>query len=147
MQRILVGLDASAQAPAVLSAAIDLAKRTGAKLKLFRAVGLPVDLPTNVWTIPAQQIVDSFLETARAELGRFAKQVPSELLEGTSAQVGIAWDALCAVAREEDVDMIVIGSHGHRFLDRLIGTTAAKVVDHADRSVLVVRPREAHASA
>jgi universal stress protein F len=42
-------------------------------------------------------------------------------------------------AAENDVDMIVIGSHGYHGLDRVLGTTAAKVVNHADRSVLVVR--------
>lgn len=58
-------------------------------------------------------------------------------------QVGVAWDGICSYAKEHDVDMIVIGSHGYGILDRLVGTTAAKVVNHADRSVLVVRSREA----
>jgi nucleotide-binding universal stress UspA family protein len=40
-----------------------------------------------------------------------------------------------------DVDLIVIGSHGYGALDHVLGTTAAKVVNHADRSVLVVRPK------
>ena len=35
--------------------------------------------------------------------------------------------------------MIVIGSHGYDTLDKVLGTTAAKIVNHADRSVLVVR--------
>ena len=51
-------------------------------------------------------------------------------------------DAICSAAREHDVDLIVIGSHGYGILDRLLGTTAAKVVNHADRSVLVVRSHE-----
>jgi len=33
----------------------------------------------------------------------------------------------------------VIGSHGYGGLDRLLGTTAARVVNHADRNVLIVR--------
>ena len=39
-------------------------------------------------------------------------------------------------------DLIVIGSHGYSGIDRLIGTTAAKVVNHAKQSVLVVRAAE-----
>ena len=35
--------------------------------------------------------------------------------------------------------MIVLCSHGYGGIDRLIGTTASKVVNLADRSVLVVR--------
>ena len=57
--------------------------------------------------------------------------------------VGIPWDTICSVAKEEDVDLIVIGSHGYDILDRIVGTTAAKVVNHADRSVLVVRHKNA----
>jgi universal stress protein F len=79
------------------------------------------------------------LGIAKSELEEAARDVPPELLDGCSAQVGVAWDAICAAAREHDVDLIVIGSHGYRILDRLLGTTAAKVVNHADRSVLVVR--------
>ena len=52
------------------------------------------------------------------------------------------WDAICAAAIAEDVDAIVIGSHGYDVLDRLTGTTAAKVVNHADRTVIVIRAPE-----
>src|SRR5262249_52175656 len=75
------------------------------------------------------------------EIEEAAATVPPELLDGAYAQVGVAWDAICSAAREHDVDLIVIGSHGYGLLDRLLGTTAAKVVNHADRSVLVVRAR------
>ncbi len=142
MKSILVGLDASPRAKDVLATAIDLARRTGSKLRLFRAVGLPPELPTNLWALPPTQVTDTLLSTARAEIEAAAATVPRELLDGASAQVGVAWDAICAAAREHDVDLIVIGSHGYGILDRLVGTTAAKVVNHADRSVLVVRSPE-----
>jgi nucleotide-binding universal stress UspA family protein len=35
--------------------------------------------------------------------------------------------------------LIVIGAHGYGIVDRILGTTAGRVVNHADRSVLVVR--------
>ena len=56
----------------------------------------------------------------------------------------VAQDAIEAVSARapENVDLIVIGSHGYGGIDRVIGTTAAKVVNHADRSVLVVRSPE-----
>jgi len=140
MKRILVGLDASPRARDVLDAAIDLARRTGAKLRLFRSVGLPPELPASLWSLPPAQVTETFLAAAREGLEAAARTVPPELLDGATAQVGVAWDAICNAAREHDVDLIVIGSHGYGILDRLIGTTAAKVVNHADRSVLVVRP-------
>jgi nucleotide-binding universal stress UspA family protein len=139
MKRILVGLDSSKRARSVLDAALDLAQRTGAKVRLFRAVGLPPELPATMWAMPPSQMLETFLTSSRRELEALAATVPAELLDGTTTQIGVAWDAICAAARELNVDMIVIGSHGYGLLDRVLGTTAAKVVNHADRSVLVVR--------
>ena len=147
MRRILVGLDASPRSEDVLAEAIDLARRTGAKLRLLRCVGLPPELPANLWALPPAQVTETFLATAKREIEEAAATVPPELLDGAYAQVGVAWDAICAAAREHDADLIVIGSHGYGLLDRLLGTTAAKVVNHADRSVLVVRSRERGARA
>ena len=139
MERILVGLDASPRSKTVLDAAIDLARRTGAKLRLLRAVGLPAELPANVWAMPPAQLTEQFLVTAKRELDDAASRIPPELYDGSSAQVGVAWETICRVARDCHADLIVIGSHGYGVLDRIIGTTAAKVVNHCDRSVFVVR--------
>jgi len=139
MKRILTCLDGSPRAERVLEQAIELARFTGAKLKLFRSVGLPPDVPHDVVGISPNEIAERLLTSARIDIERRGKTVPPELLGGTYAQIGAPWDAICTAARELDCDLIVIGSHGYHGLDRLLGTTAAKVVNHADRSVLVVR--------
>ena len=141
MKRILVALDSSPRAIDVLVTAVALARSTGGKLRLLRAVGLPPELPTNVWAMPQPQIVETFLSSAKHDLEVLAREVPPELLDGATAQVGVAWDAICSYAREHDVDLIVIGAHGYSILDRIMGTTSARVVNHADRPVLVVRPK------
>jgi universal stress protein F len=142
MDRILVGLDSSPRSKDVLAAAIDLATRTGARIRLVRAVGLPPELPTNIWAVSPAQLTQDFLATARRELEEASAEVPPELRDGIRAEVGVAWDTICRAARDYGADLIVIGSHGYGLVDRLVGTTAAKVVNHADRSVFVVRPRE-----
>lgn len=143
MKRILVAVDASPCAPSVIEAAIELAQRGGAKMHLFRAVGLPPEpLALNDFASPPTQVVDALMASAKRELADLARSIPAELVEAVSTQIGVAWDAICTYAREHDVDMIVIGSHGYRFIDRIIGTTAAKVVNHADRPVLVVRRKK-----
>lgn len=146
MKRILVALDSSPRAKEVLDAGVDLARRTGSKIHLLRAVGLPPELPTHVWAIPPAEVTEQFVAAARAEIGSVAAHLPPELFDATETVVGVAWDVICRVAKEQDVDMIVIGSHGYGILDRLLGTTAAKVVNHADRSVLVVRQRPVDAT-
>lgn len=145
MKRILVSVDNSPRASVVLAEAVELARRAGAKVRLFRAVGLPPDLPAQITLASSEGLMDSLLVHAKEDIERLAKEVPPDVLDGTFVHVGTPWDAICNAAVEHDVDLIVIGSHGYGGLDRILGTTAAKVVNHADRSVLVVRAKGASA--
>jgi nucleotide-binding universal stress UspA family protein len=55
--------------------------------------------------------------------------------------------AICRVAEERDVDLIVLGSRGLTVLSRiLLGSVSKYVVTNAPCSVLVVRPRSSKAS-
>lgn len=140
MKNILVALDTSTRAPMVLGQAIALASQNGATLHLYRSVGLPVELPMDVYSTSAS-LIDTLLDNASSDLRTHLARVP-EAARGTSrAEVASAWDGICRHAKELDADLIVIGSHGYGGLDLLIGTTAARVVNHADRSVLVVRDK------
>jgi nucleotide-binding universal stress UspA family protein len=139
MHRILVGLDASPRAQGVLDAALDLAKRTGSKLILARAVGIPIEIPVEAYAMPPQSLEGLLREQAQKYVDQVEASIPVELRGGTKVAVGTPWQAICEMAKTENVDLIMVGSHGYQGLDRLIGTTAAKIVNHADRSVLVVR--------
>ena len=118
MKRLLVALDGSPHAQNVLQAAVELAERTDGKLLLFRAVEVPVE------------------STALAD---YTQEVPPERLEGARVGVGSPWRAICDAAVDANADLIVVGSQGYGTLDRILGTTASRVVNRADRSVLVVR--------
>lgn len=139
MKRILVALDASPRAPIVLAAAEELARSTGAKLVLYRAVGVPPDMPRELLAVTDARLEEILLANARTDLQRLAQQLPAQTLGKITAAFATAWDGIVRTAREEAADLIVIGSHGYHGLDRLLGTTASKVVNHADRNVLVVR--------
>jgi universal stress protein F len=139
MKRILVGLDGSERQEKVLSAAALLAERLGARLILFRAVGLPVELPAQALGLTPEGVERTLGELARGELEAAAKRVAPSLVERVQVAIGMPWRAICDAARQDQVDLIVVGSHGYGGVDRLIGTTAAKVVNHADCSVLVSR--------
>jgi nucleotide-binding universal stress UspA family protein len=140
MKNILVCLDTSPRAPHVLAAAIDLARRAKAKITLFRSVGLPPELAhDDIFGLTPNKILDKLVGTAKDELSRYKADIDPELLGGVEVRVGIPWDAICAEAKSLNADLIMIGSHGYRGMDRLLGTTAGKVVNHAECSVLVVR--------
>lgn len=145
MKRILVCLDASPRAPQVLETAADLARRTGARMSLLRTVGLPPEVDQAMFVHAAADVIETMTSRAKAELEALAKDLPSSLVEGVHVHIGTPWDTICREATSIDCDLVVLGSHGYSGFDRILGTTAAKVVNHCDRSVLVVRqpPRAA----
>jgi len=144
MDRILVGLDASPRAAGVLQKAVDLARRGNGKVLLFRAVGIPVGIPHEAYSMSPASLADLLESEAKRYLEQAATKVPPELLLGTVIGVGTPWQAICTAADHNNIDLIIIGSHGYSGIDRLIGTTAAKVVNHATQSVLVMRESAPH---
>ena len=76
---------------------MNLANKLGASLLLLRAVRLPAEpLPDNSFAAPPTQLVDSFVLTAKQNLAELASRVPAHMLEGATAEVGVAWDAICS---------------------------------------------------
>lgn len=139
MKRILVALDASPRAPQVLAAADQLAQLTGAKLIIYRAVTMSPDMPRDVLAASDLRLEDILMRNAAEDLQRLTRDVPPARIEELVTTFATPWDGICRAARERSADLIVIGSHGYGVLDRLVGTTAAKVVNHAEGNVLVVR--------
>jgi nucleotide-binding universal stress UspA family protein len=139
MKKLLVCLDGSNRQKDVLSAAITLARSCGAKLLLFRSVGIPSELPPAALSMSVDDVPALLERQAQDALTQLAKDVPAEFYAGMRVSIGNPWPSIERAAAEGDVDMIIVGSHGYHGLDRVLGTTAAKVVNHADRSVLVVR--------
>ncbi len=142
MQRILVCLDGSPSQGTVLDAAVGLADKLGARLILFHAVAIPVHLPAQALALPPADVGGLLSDLSRQQLEELARTRPG-LVERVQVEVGTAWRAVCDTAKADGVDLVVIGSHSYGGIDRLLGTTAAKIVDHAPCSVFVVRPRQA----
>ena len=139
MKRIVVALDGSDRASLVLSAAARLAELGDAKLVVFRAINVPSDMPREVLALTDARLEDVLVRNAHEQLERLAGTVREGLVEKIVTEFATAWDGIVRAGRTHDADLIVIGSHGFGGLDHLLGTTAAKVVDHADRNVLVIR--------
>ncbi len=116
---------------------IDLAAQhsaEGAKIILLNVVE---EIPT--WAaaqLPANIIKESF-ETVRTEMKAIAKA--SGMKMDVEVRAGHSYNTILDVAKENDVDLIIIASHSPGLQDYFLGSTAAKVVRHASCSVLVVR--------
>lgn len=139
MKTILVALDGSSRAGGVLEAAASLAGRLDAKLVLVRATGIPGELPLEAYVADPDDVARVLAERALNDLDVLAQAIPRRLVASMRAEAGPPHEVIESVARSENVDLVVIGAHGYGTLERFLGTTASKVVNRADRPVLVVR--------
>lgn len=139
MSKILVPLDSTPAAPQVLAVALDFARQHKAEIVLVRAIGIPSELPMEAYAMAPDNVAALLEKSARAELARVALEIPTDVTASVRVEFGTAWQVICDVAKAEDVLLVVMGAHNHRFLDGMLGTTATRVVNHCDRSVLIVR--------
>jgi len=139
--KILVGIDGSPRQPQVVRSAAELAVCFGAQLILVRVIGVPPEIPAEAWQCPDMDLKTFLEHKARQELDAGVALLPAALQRTVQRETLFAtpWQGLCAAADSYAADLIVIGSHGYGGLDRVLGTTAARVVNHAACSVFVVR--------
>lgn len=134
---MLVALDASTRGPLVLEAARLLARQLDGKLIAYRAIGIPPELPRDLLTLPEVSFEEALLRDARDSLQRLVGDDP--LVERVVVELATPWDGICRAAIEHSADLVILGSHGYHGLDKLLGTTAAKVVNHTTANVFIVR--------
>lgn len=138
---VLVALDASPRAERVLREALELAERVSGRLVVIHVVQLPPELPVSTWGSNPEQIIDDIVRGARRQIESMLRAVPAGRVRDIVVELGSPWRAICNAAKQVNVGVVVIGAHGYGTFQRMLGTTAARVVDHADRPVLVVRAK------
>jgi len=137
---ILAAVDGSVRSRGVLDAALELADRFDAQVHLFRSVAVPPEFPAAAH-MPADGLPEWLEKEGRRARAERAAGHPRARIEAPDMTTSQPWKAILAAAVRIKADLIVIGSHGHGGWDRILGTNASKVADHADRSVLVVHER------
>ena len=144
IQRIMVPTDFSENAEHAYAYAEVLAKRFGAKLLLTHVGEIPI-YPAGPGQIPigwenlAVDLQDQTRENMKTALTKFQPDVEVETLMSE----GTPFLEIVRMARDHDVDMIVMSTHGHTGIKNLLlGSTAAKVVRKAACPVLTVHPGE-----
>jgi nucleotide-binding universal stress UspA family protein len=141
-KRILVPLDGSKRAEAILPHVENLAQRYGAQVVLLQVVEAPrliltesMDLAT-YQDVLAQRAEDgrAYLATIQQGLTRKGVQVRTII-----AQAPVV-NAIIDTAEEEAVDLIALASHGRTGLSRVFyGSVAAGVLHRIDRPLLLIR--------
>jgi nucleotide-binding universal stress UspA family protein len=148
IRSILLPTDFSRCAESALPYAASLARQMKARLVCLHVVETlvpPVGYAAVAEPLPVVDIGGQLEESAARELPKLGARAECAGLEVEEvvAHGGDAANEIVRVARERDVDLIVISSHGRTGLGRIIfGSTAESVVRHAHCPVLVVKPEE-----
>jgi nucleotide-binding universal stress UspA family protein len=141
IRKILVAVDGSPIAAEVLVTGVEIAERFDASMVLLRVIQIPPEFPAAAHLSEGDPLPEMMRVEAIQMLSALAALHPRAQVSPVSIRSGQPWREICAAAEELDADLVVLGSHGYGGWDRLLGTTAARVVDHASRNVFVVRSR------
>jgi nucleotide-binding universal stress UspA family protein len=136
---VLVATDLSEPAVNALKKGVEVAQRLGAEL----IVTFVVDdrLPPMVLAHTSDPV--ELLERHRQHATKALDEHIAQHLAGRPVEalvrVGTAHQQIVKLAQERQVEMIILGMHGHGYLAHaLAGSTAERVLHHAPCPVLVV---------
>lgn len=138
LERILIPLDGSERAEAILTQVRPLLKRSDADVILLRAVTdfVPAD-PTSAGILAppdSREAADRYVSSWAAILSREGVRARGIARSGPAAEV------ILDVAAQEHATLIAMTTHGRTGLSRwVLGSVAEKVVRAADAPTLVVR--------
>jgi len=146
--RVLLGTDGSSYARAAEDVLVAWGMFAGAQIEVVSVANLTMPWSSGLVTSGHADGADSLPETSAAVIEEYravATSASARLVgAGRSATArtvqGDPAAELLRVAREEDADLIVVGTHGRTGLRRLVaGSVARNVMLHAPCSVLIVR--------
>ena len=143
LRRILVATDGSPRASDAVGVAADLAAEHGSELIIVHVVPLvdmiappPLDEPGPVFLHVPNAYDHELLEHAAALAAEHGVVATTALVPGSAV------DEIVSYSESHDVDLIVVGSHGHgTVLSFLHGSVARGVTRASERSVLTVRAK------
>jgi universal stress protein A len=143
MRHLLVPTDFSEGSKQAFTYALEVARTCGAKLTLLHVVELPSYLSdghTPAHTTTALR--DAMQASAQQELARLLPEGAGTPVEiARQVAVGVPYQTILETAAAEQVDWIVMATHGRTGLSHLVmGSVAERVVRTAPCPVLTVRP-------
>lgn len=145
--KIVVGIDYSEQSSRALRAALDIAVHRDTQIYCVTvAEGYGPGRPA----AESSEMHQAFHEAAQRTLDRFISDEVDEFEKtgvrlnrkrvAAAVDFGKPLDGILALAEDVQADLIVIGTHGKKGLERLfVGSIATAVLGHAKCPVLVTR--------
>ncbi|GAB3422695.1 universal stress protein [Haloparvum alkalitolerans] len=135
---ILVPTDGSPASDAAIDHAVDLAERYDARVHALYVVD---GAAYSTLEAGAQVVVEALEKEGEEATDRVAEAAADAGVEAVSTvTTGTAYRSISDYVEENDIDLIVMGTHGRQGLDRyLLGSVTERVVRTADVPVMTVR--------
>lgn len=141
MKRILVPTDFSEHAEYALRVAAQIARKNNSEISLLHMLELPHQAGDAMGS--GHKIPEIMFYKEKA-ISNLEKLMDVDYLEGINVseiiQFEKAFDGIIKIAKKNEVDLVVMGSHGTSgFHEMLIGSNTEKVVRFSDVPVLVIK--------
>jgi nucleotide-binding universal stress UspA family protein len=141
MKKILVPTDFSEHAGYALKVAAQIAKKNGGEIFLLHMLELPHQGSD---AVGSGHDLPEIMLFKNAAINRLEDLMDDPSLEGLKVseiiQFELAFDGIMNISKKNDVDLIVMGSHGaNGFKEMFIGSNAEKVVRNSDIPVLIIK--------
>ena len=137
-KKMLVAIDLTEEAPQVLNKAKAMCDAQGAELLLVHVVE-PVgyayggDIPMDL-----SELQDQLDKAAREQLGKYGDEY-GIAADNQVVTVGRPESEIHRLAKEHNVDLVIVGSHGRKGFQLLLGSTANGVLHGTECDVLAIR--------
>jgi len=134
---VAIDLEHSEQNRRILRAAKNIADANGADVHLLEVVAAAPAIVSQYLHENYEQLASG---QAEKELANLAAELDLETGEVSCLiRFGTVYDEVLAAARNVEADLIITGSHKPNVSDYLLGSNAARIMRHAECSVLVIR--------
>jgi len=140
VRRVLAPVDFSDASETAIQHAKEIAFTYGAEIDLLHVVEEPF-YPTEYGLGPASFPTQEVLDNVEKQLGDLAREQIGYEHIMIEAQIGQPASKILNYIEENDIDLVVIATHGRSGLDRvLLGSVAERVLRQSPTPVFVVKP-------
>lgn len=146
MKKILIPTDFSDHAEYALKVAAQIAKKNNGEIILLHMLELPHQGSD---ALGAGSDIPEIMFFKNAAIRRLEELMDEDYLDGLKVseivQFELAFDGILNISQKNNVDLIVMGSHGASgFKEMFIGSNAEKVVRNSDIPVLIIKREESN---
>lgn len=148
IKNILLPTDFSSLSLSAASYAIELASQYNAKVHLLHVLEKTFPILTiRSLDLSEEKIIKSIEENAKESLNETLEKIKNEtdktdIKIETVIRKGIDYQEITKYAEENEIDVIVIATHGTTgILHTLLGSVAEKVIRYSKKPVLVITPQ------